>query len=58
MADSAVAVRDLRSTTQISGSMQPGVTYEVRGDAHGWVHVAGHGIEGWVPASSVRRFTT
>lgn len=58
VADSAVAVRDLRSTTQIAGSMQPGATYEVRGDAHGWVHVAGHGIEGWVPASSVRRFTT
>lgn len=52
VADSAVAVRDLRSTTQIAGSMQPGATYEVRGEAHGWVHVAGHGVEGWVPASS------
>jgi len=47
------------STAAPRGSnSQPGATYEVRGEAHGWVHVAGHGVEDWVPASSVRRFTT
>lgn len=58
VADQPVQVRALTAGHADAGSLRPGVTYEIVAEVQGWLHVRGAGLEGWVAAPAVRRFTT